>query len=85
MCDGGVYRIVANIVLQKPDEFKDIIPMLVSFNMAKAVLDSIGKCVKHTCLVDALTQTETFQQAQIMLDLSKVSCSLRRFLTKMYF
>ena len=30
-----VYRIVANIVLQKPNEFKDIFPMLHGFHIAK--------------------------------------------------
>ena len=34
MCDEGLYRIVANIVLQ---EFKNIIPMLGGFHMAKAL------------------------------------------------
>ena len=35
MCNEEVYRIVANIVLQKPDEFKDIFPMLHGFHIAK--------------------------------------------------
>ena len=60
MCDEGVYRIVANIVLQRPNEFKGIIPMLGGFHMAKALLHCIGKYVKHTGLVDALTETEAF-------------------------
>lgn len=35
MCGKGDYRIVANRVLEKLDEFKDIIPMLDRFHMAK--------------------------------------------------
>ena len=60
MCDEGVYRIVANIVLQRPKEFKNIIPMLGGFHMAKALLHCIGKYLKHTSLVDILIQTDTF-------------------------
>ena len=47
MCDEGVYSIVANIVLQRPEEFKDIIPMLGGFHMAKALFHCIGKCLKR--------------------------------------
>ena len=57
MCDEGVYRIVANIVLQ---EFKNIIPMFGGFHMAKALLHCIGKYLKRTGLVDILIQIDKF-------------------------
>ena len=60
MCDEGVYRIVANIVLQRPEEFKNIILTLRGFHMAKALIHCIGKYLKHTGLVDILIQTDTF-------------------------
>ena len=60
MYDEGVYRIVADIVLQISEEFKNIIPILGGFHMAKALLHCIGKYLKHTGLVDILIQTDTF-------------------------
>ena len=42
----GVFRIVLDIFLNNLDEFKDPLPMLGGFHMAKAVLHAIGKCVK---------------------------------------
>ena len=60
MSDEGVYRIVANIVLQRQEEFKNNIPMLGGFHMAKALLHCIGKYLKHIDLVHILIQADTF-------------------------
>ena len=60
MCNEDVYRLVANIVLQRPEELKNIIPMLEGFHMAKPLLHCIGKYLKHTGLVNILIQTDTF-------------------------
>ena len=46
ICDEGVFRIVTEITLQQPEQFKKIIPMMGNFNLAKAVEHCIGKFLK---------------------------------------
>ena len=45
-CDEGVFRIVLDIFMNDLDEFKDLLPMLRGFHMAKAVLHAIRKYAK---------------------------------------
>ena len=51
-CDEGVYCTVADIILKHPEEFKNLIPMMGGFHMAKAAL--------HCGIEDALLETGVF-------------------------
>ena len=42
-CDEGVYRIAREIMLMRPEEFKDLILCMGSFHMAKILLGCLGK------------------------------------------
>ena len=53
-CDEGVFRLVLNIYLKRPEEFKNLLPMLGGFHTAKCVQRCIGTYIKGTGLEDAL-------------------------------
>ena len=57
MCDECVFRIVAEIILQHPEQFKKIIPMMGNFHLAKAVEHFIGKFLKGSGFNDALVES----------------------------
>lgn len=60
----------------------------MAFTLQNSLLHRIGKFVKYTGLVDALTETGTFGVKVFEAALAGtpyVSCSLRRILTKMFF
>ena len=57
-CNVGVFRIVLDIFQNNLDEFKDLLPMLGGFHMAKTVLHTIGKHVKGSGLDHILEYTE---------------------------
>ena len=59
-CDEGVFRIVLNIYLKNAEKFRDLVPMLGGFHMAKCVQRAIGKYIKGTGLEDALVETGVF-------------------------
>ena len=59
-CDEGVFRLVLNIYLKRPQQFKDLVPMLGGFHMAMCVQRCIGKYIKGTGLEDALVETGVF-------------------------
>ena len=59
-CNEGVFRLVLNIYLKRPQQFKNLVPMLGGFHMAKCVQRSIGKYIKGTGLEDALVETGVF-------------------------
>ena len=42
-CDEGVYRIAREIMLMRPEEFKDLVFCMGSFHMAKFLLGCLGK------------------------------------------
>ena len=58
-CDEGVLRIVLDIFMNNLDGFKDLLPMLRRFYMAKAVLHAIIKYVKGSGL-DILKHTKFY-------------------------
>ena len=45
-CDEGVYRIAREIMLMRPEEFKDIILGMGSFHMEKILLGCLGKYLR---------------------------------------
>ena len=55
-CDEGVFRIIAEITLQRPEEFKNIVPMMGSFHFAKAGEHRLGELLKVTGFQDALEE-----------------------------
>ena len=57
----GVFRLVLNIYLKLPEEFKNLVPMLGGFHTAKCVQRCIGKYIKETGLEDALVETGVFR------------------------
>ena len=59
-CDEGVFRIVLDIFINNLDEFKDLLPMLRGFHMAKAVLHAVRKYVKGSGLDDILKYTKFY-------------------------
>ena len=58
--DEGVFRIVAEITLQHPEQFKKIIPMMGNFHLAKTVEHCIGKFLKGSGFNDALVESQVF-------------------------
>ena len=60
ICDEGVFRILAQIVLQRPIEFQNILPMLGCFHLTKAVEHCLGKLLKGSGIEDALVETSCF-------------------------
>ena len=59
-CDEGVFRLVLNIYLKRPEESKKLMPMLGGFHTAKCVQRCIGKFIKGTGLEDALVEAGVF-------------------------
>lgn len=53
-CDEGVYRIVLYIFLKCPEEFNNLIPIIVEFHMATCVEHCIGKFVNGCGLENGL-------------------------------
>ena len=45
-CDEGVYRIAREIILMRPEEFKDLILCMGSFHKAKILLGCLGKYLR---------------------------------------
>ena len=59
-CDEGVYRIVVDIYLKCPNEFKMLVPCLGGFHMAKCVQHCTGKYIRGSGLDDAFVETQVF-------------------------
>ena len=64
-CDEGVFRIVLDIYLDHPIEFRDLLPMLGSFHMTKIALGATGKYVLGCGLDDAVIETKIFGKKTI--------------------
>ena len=64
-CGEGVYRIVVDIYLKCPNEFKMLVPCLRGFHMAKGVQHCIGKYIRGSGLDDALVETQVFRKKVI--------------------
>ena len=59
-CDEGVYSLVVQIWLEKPEFFQDIFPMLGTFHMAKAALICAVKYARGSGIEDAFIETQIF-------------------------
>jgi len=59
-CDEGVYNIAEQIILQRPDEFKNIFLMLGTFHMSKIVLACVGKYLKGSGVESIFVETSVF-------------------------
>ena len=60
LCGEGVYTILLEVYLKRPEEFQKVIPMMGSLRMTKCVQHCIGKYVKGSRLEDALVETKVF-------------------------
>ena len=60
VCDEGVYCIVTNIFLKQSEHFRDLVPMMGGFHMAKATVHCVGKYLRGNGMGDAFVETETF-------------------------
>ena len=60
-CDKGVYCIVTEIFLKQPEHFRNLVPMMGSFHMAKAAMHCVGKYLRGSEMEDAFVETETFE------------------------
>ena len=52
-CDDGFYQIIVDIYLKCPEKFKQLIPCMGSFHMAKCVQHCIGKYMSRSVIEDA--------------------------------
>ena len=60
ICDESVYRFVVEILLQRPMEFDNLVPMLDGFHFEKAVEHCIGKYFRGSGIEYALIETGIF-------------------------
>ena len=60
VCDEGVYCIVTDIFLKQPEHFRDLVPMMGGFHMAKAAVHCVGKYLRRSEMEDAFVETKTF-------------------------
>ena len=61
-CDEGFYRIVVDIYLKCLEKFKQLIPCMASFHMAKCVQCCIGKYVKVSGIEDAFIEMKALSK-----------------------
>ena len=59
-CDEGVYCIVTENFLKQPEHFRNLVPLMGGFHMAKAVMHCVGKYFRGNGMEDAFVETETF-------------------------
>ena len=59
-CNKVVFRLVLEVYLKNPEEFKNLMPMLGGFHITKCVQRCISKYIKGTGKEDALTETGVF-------------------------
>ena len=59
-CNEGAFKVLADIILQKQDQFRNLIPMLGGFHTVKWLQDSIGKYIRGSALDESLRQTRVF-------------------------
>ena len=57
-CEEGVFRIVVDIYLQRPEQFKQLIPMLGGFHTAKCVEHCIRKYIGGGGIDDILKEAK---------------------------
>ena len=59
-CNEGAFKVLADIILQKQDQFRNLIPMLGGFHTVKWLQDSVGKYIRGSALDESLRQTRVF-------------------------
>ena len=59
-CDEGVYHIAREIMLQRPEEFSNIVLCIGSFHMLKVVLGSIGKYIEGSAAETIFVENKVF-------------------------
>ena len=62
VCDEGVFRLVIQIYLEKPQLFENIFPMLGHFHMAKAALRCAGQFLRGSGAEDSFIESRIFGQ-----------------------
>ena len=60
VCDEGVYQIVVDIVMNEPDTFDNLFPMLGMFHFAKVLLRCAGRYLTGSGMQDALIESGVF-------------------------
>ena len=60
-CDEGVYCIVSDIFSKQPEHFRNLVPMMGGFHIAKATMHCVGKYLRVSGMEDAFEETETFE------------------------
>ncbi len=59
-CDEGVYHIVREIIMERPSEFKNIVPLLGSFHLQKVFIGVIGKYLQNSGAEQIWTENNIF-------------------------
>ena len=78
VCKEGVYCIVTEIFLKQAEHFRNLVPMMGGFHMAKAVMHCVGKYLGGSGMEDAFVETETFG-LKVAESVSKGSHYVRAF------
>ena len=68
--DEGVFHIVIDVLMNEPDNFKDLFPMLGTFHMAQVLLRCAGRYITGSGLDDALIEGQVFGKKTILSVLS---------------
>ena len=81
-CDEGVYHIAREIMMNNPNEFKDIVLCLGSFHLIKVVMGAIGKYLEGGGADTILSETKVFGKNEVktVLDGSHYSRALKGLL-----
>lgn len=61
-CDEGFYQIIVDIYLKCPEKFKQLIPCMGSFHMAKCVQHCIGKYMRRSVIGEAFFEATARQK-----------------------
>ena len=59
-CDEGIYCIITEIFLKQPEYFRNLVPMMGGFHMAKVVKHCVGKYLRGSEMEDAFVEIESF-------------------------
>ena len=59
-CDEEVYCIVTEIFLKQDEHFRNLVPMMGGFHLAKVTMHCVGKYLRGSGMEDAFVETETF-------------------------
>ena len=56
VCDEGIYCIVTEIFLKQPEHFRNLLPKMGGFHMAKAAMHCVGKYLRGSGMEDAFVE-----------------------------